>query len=178
MASSLLSWSSRRGSLVALGSALILVAAGCSSSAQGEPAPSEADYRAAVERTADCVAKEGFDVSEVELRPDDVTYGFSITSSNDTDLSLVDGAFAQCSAAHLDSVESRYLGSLELSGAEREAVYAEFTECLKSAGVETVVVGDEEGIVTSKISAVEETGVNVDDAWRCQQKYLIPLFGS
>lgn len=161
-----------------LGLALTLSLAACASGAEAENVPSEADYRTAVELTADCVADDGFEVSEVELRPDGITYGFSITSSRDTDLTAVDGVYAQCSSRHLDSVESRYLASLELSGSEREGVYVEFVECLAAAGVATVVVGDDEGTVTSKISAVEETGVNVDNAWRCQQKYLIPLFGS
>ncbi|WP_125778084.1 hypothetical protein [Antribacter gilvus] len=117
-------------------------------------------------------------MSEVELSPDGLTYGFSITTSGGEDATAaVDAAYGACTAEHLNTIESEYLSGLELTGAERESAYAEFVECLEAADVDTVVVGDDEGTITSKISAVEKTGLNVDEAWLCQQKYIFPIFG-
>ncbi|WP_341360906.1 hypothetical protein V5H98_07365 [Georgenia sp. M64] len=154
----------------------------CSAPGAENDQVTEAEYRAAVQATADCMNEGGWEVGEVTENPDGVTYGFVITTEGDDAAAsaAVDGAFSSCAASHLNEVESAYLSGLQLSGAERDAVYEQMITCLEAAGVTTVVLGDDESAVTSKIDAAIATGenaVSADDAWRCQQRYLLPLFG-
>lgn len=159
--------------------ALVGGIAACSSGPGGAAGITEADYRAAVQATADCMRADGWEVSEVAPAADGVTYGFTITASEATD-DGIDAAYESCAGRHLNRIESQYLSGLELSGAERDAVYLEMIACLEAVGVETVSPGDDESTVTWKIDEAIALGgqdVDADGAWNCQQRYLFPLFG-
>ncbi|GAA3513615.1 hypothetical protein [Georgenia daeguensis] len=169
---------SRRGRLAVVGglaAGLIAVGGGAAMNAASTlDGASEQEYINAVQDAANCVSEAGYQVSPVTKTG--VTYGFSVNAdgSDGRAQAIYDG----CHSAHTSVTERAYLQGLETHGPDRESVYQEFIGCLRKAGVDTVTTADDESAVTAKITTAEANGANIDQAWQCQQLYLIPLFGA
>lgn len=146
--------------------------AACSSSGQGVSGVTEAEFKAAAQQAADCVAAEGWTVDGPRPGSAGVGYIIGVTTDDDTtpeQQTEIDTVLSQCWQAHVGDLEHKYYQSLALTGQQREAAYGDFVGCLEAAGVTGVSVGDPEGDVGE---AIGDNAVGVE----CMQKYLWLLF--
>lgn len=169
---------------------LVLLVAGCSSPARPvEPAPgpsyssgpiTEAEYVTIVRAVHTCMADKGYDVADVALRPDGVTYGFQFSGAGTSTGSLSGQQdLVDCEQHYgLMEAELAYQDYALLSGAEREAVYGQLIACLDAAGVAGITSSATALDVGKAIEAVERTGADVSAATTCWTQYSTQLFGS
>lgn len=106
--------------------------------------PTEAEYRAAVQATADCVAAAGFTVSAVEKSQISGEYRFGIDNAEP---SAYEPAYDSCAKEHLQDVERAYLGATRLTGEARDAAMRDLIDCLAAVGVS----GLSDGVVDSRV---------------------------
>ncbi len=143
--------------------------AGCSSS-QGSPTsngPTEAEYRHAVQASADCLAAEGFQVSEVTLQPDGYTYGYTVTSRTGADTGA---AMNECDEeSGLTDIGPAYIQTLRLTGAERERAMEEMVACLEEVGVTglSATETDSRVFVRAVVEQIPDSDPDSAAAWLC-----------
>jgi len=172
------------------GLAALLLLGGCTQAGEmAEPAPgpsysagpiTEAEYLSIVRAVHTCMADEGYDVEEVERRTDGVTYGFQFSGSGTGDgSSSGQQDLVACEERYgLMAAEIAFQDQVALSGAEREAVYAQLVECLDGAGVTGITSSSTAADVGRAIEQLDRAGVDVTDATTCWNQYATQLFGS
>lgn len=137
---------------------------------------SEAQYLTIVRGVRECMIEKGFEADEVEKRLDGVTYGFTFSGGSGPS----DGSdLVECEQQHgLMEAELAFQDQQALSGADREAVYAELIACLDAAGVPGATSSMDAPEVGQLIGTHKEAGEDVADAERCLTAYSAKLFGS
>lgn len=143
-----------------LATALLMAGAlsGCSDPAPTDQAPTEAEFRAAIETTASCVVAKGFDadVNKGEL-PGDYTVGISFDGNvepDDPEAVAAEAAYNECWAEHAAEISKEFQASQRLTGAERDQAMASLVTCLTGLGVTGVDVGQTDSTVF--VSAIWE----------------------
>lgn len=138
----------------------------------------EAEYVALVTASQQCMAEKGYDVGPVELRDDQLTYGYSIYGGQVGDTSASQD-IAECEQPlNFAEAEIAYQEQHVLSGAERERVQAEFLTCLEDAGVAGVTADDSLEQITDRILQLQQSGEDTDAAMVCVNQYGSRLFGA
>jgi hypothetical protein len=142
---------------------------------------SEAQYVSIVRAVHACMADKGYDVEDVQRRTDGVTYGFAFSGSA---AERVDGRspngsrdLSDCEQVYgLPEAEVAYQDQQALSGAEREALYAQFVGCMDAAGLDGITVGDQAADVQDRLAAATDSGQDVGAAEGCWTQYSTRLF--
>lgn len=150
---------------------LALFTAGCSSGTAGSGAEvTQAEYHAAAQAAAQCVRERGFEAQEpVEGSAGLYTIAVSTSDDGEQSAQAAQDAIDSCWNKHARSVEDRYVDGMALSGEEWEADYQKMVDCIEAAGVTGVRVGDEEGVVGSRVTGN-------DQAVDCLQAHMFKLF--
>lgn len=159
--------------------ALTAILAGCGS---GEPGPivtgevTLAQYRGAVERARDCVAREGFEVSEInDGNAGGLLLTFSFESGADpNDPNGPSAAFDSCYAEHVEEIERAWFWGNVPTGAQRDAMYAEFLVCLADAGIDVTPLtpsSTKEQVTGVILGAPEDDAVS-SGLW-CLDEFLV-----
>lgn len=168
--------------------AIALVALGGCSITRGEPEPdpptpytggpiSEAEYVRIVASIRQCMIREGYEVGPVEMRPDGISYGFSITGSVPGDTSAHDDLL-ECEAQfNLPQAEVAYVNQHSLTGAERERVLAEFVTCMDEAGFPGVTSSDTIQEINERVAATQGSA-KFDEGVVCLDQYGGRLYGA
>jgi hypothetical protein len=150
-----------------------LFLAGCG--AQGshrEDEVSDAQFKAAAQKAADCLAADGWQADGP--RRDASGLGWLVGVKMDhrpdeAEQAKINSAIDTCWSQNAQAVADKYYKGLALTGAEREAAYGDFVQCLNDAGVKGVKVGDPEEKVGAAIGTNQQ-GV------ACMQRYVWLIF--
>jgi hypothetical protein len=145
----------------------------------------EAQYVGIVRAVRECMVELGYDVTEVEPRRDGVTYGFGISGRGSTGLQS-DGRTASAPDDQVVCEEQYGLMEAELAiqdqqaltGAELEAVFADFAACLEAAGLAGVGSGDSARDAQEAMDRFVEAGGDGEPVGACWTQYASQLFGS
>lgn len=162
--------------LTRIAAAAILVTAAvavsaCSAGPTPTPSiPTEAEYRAAVQATADCVAAAGFDVSTVEKSEASGEYRFGIDNAEP---SAFEATYDQCANDHQNQIEQAYLGATRLSGQARDAAMHDLVKCLTDVGVSGLSEGttDSRTFVKAIWDQLESDAERESQAMACMERY-------
>ncbi|MBZ2199714.1 hypothetical protein [Occultella gossypii] len=167
---------------------MLLTLAACSSAAPEAQEPaglayeggsiSEAEYVALVSAVRQCMVDKGYDVDPVEMRDDDLTYGFSIGGGQVGDTSSGQDLAACEQPLNFADAEIAFQEQNVLTGAEREQVMAEFITCLDDAGVPGITEQDSLEEITQRMVELEESGGDVQPAMACTNQYASRIFGA
>lgn len=98
-----------------------------------------AEYEAAVQSGADCVAADGWEVTELRVDPISDRVAFAISHGPGVFNSEVDAqtdvSTDKCYARHIDPIETGYYISIAPTGDERDEQILSLIECLNSADI-------------------------------------------
>ena len=100
---------------------------------------SDAEYRLAKEAELRCMQGRGWETSDLRLRPDGVTLGFSVADVDGKDSSADSG---ECGIQYSADVEMAYMDQHRLTGAEKEAALDSLFQCFVDVPVEGVLRSD------------------------------------
>ncbi len=153
----------------AMGISVIFLLAACQSGIGGGGKVTDAQYRAATQAAADCIRAKGWEAIDPEPDASGMGYGVGIGGGPGGSDRNQEAVYDSCWNKHAAKVERRFYDSLALTGAERDAKYAEFIECLEAAGVTGIKVGDPEEVVGDAITDNYEAGT-------CMQHYMWFVF--
>ena len=124
-----------------------------------------------------CMSEKGFSVTPVEMRPDKLTYTFWVEGGSPGDTSAMEDRL-ECEARfNLPEAEVAFQAQHMLKGAEREAVLADFIDCMTEAGVAGLTGQDTFDVVASRIDALREGGGDDTAALACLDQFAPRLFG-
>ena len=167
---------------------LVAVAVGACSTSPSAPSPiasyaegpiTEAQYVAIVREVHACMADKGYEVDEVAKRMDGVTYGFSFSggsagqsSNGQTDLVDCESQFG------LMEAELAFQDQTSLTGAAREAAFADLSSCMEAAGIGGVSSADTAQDVQDRMAQLTESGADDTAAVSCWTQFSAQLFGA
>lgn len=137
----------------------------------------EAEYRTIVAAVRQCMMDLGYDVTEIEMRPDGVTYWFGIEGGTGEDLSSADDHEACAWEYNLPQAEVAYQEQNVLTGAEWEASFDDFIACLEDAGISGITPEDSLKTITVRVQEFENAGNNGSAATVCMNDYSPRIFG-
>lgn len=148
----------------------VLLLSACTASATDSQAPTEAEYRAALQSTVDCLIDLGFDA---DLAWSELSNGYSIgihsTEGNDA---KGEAAYNECWARHLEAIERAYVESQRLSGGEQEIAMSDLLRCLTDLGVTGLDAGTNDSRVFVKAiwEQLSDTPEEIE-AMACMERY-------
>ncbi len=136
------------------------------------------EYESAVEAARNCVAEEGWTVSELNLAPDGYTFYFNLMwdtpDSEDEAIALEQRASETsdvCEDRYVALVERAYRFSLVPAEEERLKLMGDLGDCLESAGVNNTEVSDtEEDVVNRIVSQLSEEEFGT--AFLCMDRFF------
>ena len=139
----------------------------------------EAQYLAVVRAVHSCMVDKGYDVSDVAKRTDGVTYGFTFgggtagsSATGQNDLTGCEQQFG------LMQAELAFQDQTALTGAAREAVFADLAACMDAAGVGGVSSADTAEDIQGRIARLSDSGEDSSGAASCWAQFSTQLFGS
>ncbi|MGC3955733.1 MAG: hypothetical protein QM804_16030 [Propionicimonas sp.] len=145
--------------------AAVLLLAGFTATNHAANGPiSEADYHAAVDAAAQCMAQAGFEVEGPELEPNGWRWSFSIgglgAGASEAERAAfearLDASYSGCMRDHVGGLENAYRRSRIVPAERRPAVLQEFVSCARQAGVDSLEASDTESEIETKLQGVDD----------------------
>lgn len=137
----------------------------------------EAQYVAIVAASRQCMVEKGYDVGPLEMRDDNLTYGFTI-SGGEVGSTSTSHALADCEQPlNYAAAEIAYQEQNILTAAEREQVLGELMACLEEAGVSGASAGDSLPDLTQRVVEIEAAGGDAEPGFTCLSEYSSRIFG-
>lgn len=143
---------------------------GDAESALSDGVITEAEYQAAIDAQVVCVQERGFEARAFRSEGA-VLWGVSASVPSDGDGDAESAALDECYSAHVAEVERAYFFAHVPTGAERDALFVQFAECLESYGVHGAIPSWTEHQIVDAI--VEANGHDDMDGLACLNQFVV-----
>lgn len=137
----------------------------------------EAEYVQIVGAARQCMVDLGYDATEVEKRPDGLTYWFAIEGGAVGDSDTADDHQRCVEQYDLPQAEVAYQDQNVVTGAEREVILADFAQCMDKAGFPGATLYDSYEEILDRIAVATDYGRLDTEASRCLTDYGSRLYG-
>lgn len=130
----------------------------------------EAEYQAAVDAQVVCMEARGFEARAFRSEGG-LLWGVSASVPSDGDGGAESAALDACYDTHVAAIEREYFQAHVPTGAERDALFVEFAECLESFGIHGAIPSWTEHQVVNAI--IEANGHENMDGLACLNQFAV-----